>query len=380
MDYVKPHCRVVTDAPHASCSLSAQMGHANFRWNALLRSEGQIYSKTKGALAMIAPESGFLDTKADGMVEQRSAVGKGDYIIHGSRGARYPMRQEVFVQRYDVSKSEPVIDTDSVLAAEGFRLFPPIGKVVAYILTHEDVAMDFPFGEFANAYGNHSVSVGDALAMSFPDGGEVYSIPRELFGRTYVHDGESSPSAMHASTEYDPGDTTGMRTGDGDGDVVACSNDGAKKNEEERLGQNLTTLLASLAVDGPRTGREAFLADTLSAVLHIRAEQDDPRRTKIHEAGHCHSDIGEGDGEPSAKQADDDGPDEQNDGGGDCDGEAHGGRKKRRHRRSREQIRQRHDSAGSEDDARHVARSKPRRSKRHVERKASREHMMSVEV
>ena len=177
-------------------------------------------------------ENGTIETVVDGVVEARRDYCKGDYIVLGSRGGRYPMTASEFASRYhtdretqenrenrekqavveapslpsrpparrptkkrtsfrfvfgDASMSKaPRPARDPALAEEGFELFTPTGKVWIHELSAEDIRKHFPAGRFTGRWGGEvKVDAGDILASPFPSGGEVYLIKSQLFFRTY---------------------------------------------------------------------------------------------------------------------------------------------------------------------------------------------------
>ena len=163
------------------------------RWATQLQRERRIYTKTAGVHAKVALESGTIETIVNGAVEKSTAVEKGDYIMYGTRGGEYPMGSLEFAKRYDVAKVGPALDP--ALAKDGFELFQPKGQVFAHLLDKYDMSLYFSTGVLVNKFGTHPVHVGDALAMPFPNGGEVYVIRNNLFAHTYLYDAEKSCDA-----------------------------------------------------------------------------------------------------------------------------------------------------------------------------------------
>ena len=101
-------------------------------WGAILRREGFIYVKSTKVHAKRMTEEGTVDTVVDGKIEARRAYEKGDYLICGSRGGRYPMPEHQFSSRYSTTHPDPA--SDPALASAGFKLFKAKGKVGALAL------------------------------------------------------------------------------------------------------------------------------------------------------------------------------------------------------------------------------------------------------
>ena len=156
-------------------------------WEGALRNDGQIYCKTSKMHAKLASADGTIETIVDGIVEACNAYEKGDYIMHGNRGGRYPMGALDFATRYQNAKPEPALDP--ALGAEGFMLFRPTGKIWARLLTTDDIKRHFPASQFIGKWGGPvAVEPSDYLAMPYPAGGEVYRIRKNLFSNTYAPD------------------------------------------------------------------------------------------------------------------------------------------------------------------------------------------------
>ena len=96
-------------------------------WDIVLRREGSIHAKSIKVHAKRMTDEGTIETVADGKVEARRPYEKGDYIVCGSRGGRYPMQERQFSSRYNTSHTDPA--SDPVLASAGFKLFKAKGKV-----------------------------------------------------------------------------------------------------------------------------------------------------------------------------------------------------------------------------------------------------------
>jgi hypothetical protein len=157
-------------------------------WEELMREEGSVYSKTKKLHALIAKEGGVLETIVDGVVETRKSYEKGDFIIHGTKNERYTMSALEFGERYERARPEPA--SDPALGEEGFKLYRPIGKILAREVSGVEVSTHFPAGQFIASWGSPmEVLPGDFLAMPFPAGGELYRIEKGAFANTYAKDG-----------------------------------------------------------------------------------------------------------------------------------------------------------------------------------------------
>jgi hypothetical protein len=192
-------------------------------WGPKITSAG-AYRKVRKVHAKVATTDGMLDTIVGGVCEARMPHVKGDVIMVGSRGGRYVVKPSDFERRYDRDAPEPA--SDEALAAEGFALYvlcgsrraaallfrrsvqrqrdtsttpfydsrayryAPRGVVWARLLSEQDIAAHFPDGGFTAHWGSIvTVAPNDYLAVPYPDGGEVYVIPGQLFAETYVkHD------------------------------------------------------------------------------------------------------------------------------------------------------------------------------------------------
>ena len=101
-------------------------------WDIVLRREESIHAKSTKVHAKLMTEEGTIDTVVDGNVEARRPYDKGDYLVCGSRGGRYPMQERHFSSRYNISHTDPA--SDPVLASAGFKLFKAKGKVCLHPL------------------------------------------------------------------------------------------------------------------------------------------------------------------------------------------------------------------------------------------------------
>ena len=97
------------------------------QWRFLLHREAQVYSKTAKVLAKLMTSDGIIESIVDGNVEDERPYERGDYIMIGSKGNRYPMQKEQFSNRYDTLRPKPA--SDPILAKAGFKSFRAIGKV-----------------------------------------------------------------------------------------------------------------------------------------------------------------------------------------------------------------------------------------------------------
>ena len=108
-------------------------------WEPTLCERGQVYCKITGMHAKLADDAALKASLGEGYEA-------GDYIVVGSTGNQYPMKALAFAARY--MQSHPEAATDPALAAEGFRLFRPKGKIWALELSDEEVESFFPSGQF----------------------------------------------------------------------------------------------------------------------------------------------------------------------------------------------------------------------------------------
>ena len=155
-------------------------------WEHKIKTSGAVYHKTASIHARLADEHGSIATIVDGVIEEKKAYAKGDYILVGSRGGRYSMRAVDFSARYDYSNSQPA--SDPVLAREGFSLYLPTGMVWARQVSAEEVHSFFPIGKFSSKWGGTPLLVEATgyLVMPHPSCGEVYVIKNDLFHSSYA--------------------------------------------------------------------------------------------------------------------------------------------------------------------------------------------------
>ena len=155
-------------------------------WENKIKSSGAVYRKTAKMHAKLADEDGAIETIVDGVVEAKKMYSKGDYIMIGSRGGRYPMRAVDFSARYNRSNSQPASDPE--LAKEGFSLYLPTGMIWAHKISAAEVQSFFPIQKFSGKWGGAPISVGvtDYLAMPHPTCDEVYVIKNDLFHNSYA--------------------------------------------------------------------------------------------------------------------------------------------------------------------------------------------------
>ena len=173
------HCRQATDDEEI------RQATVLSRWSTRLKREGNVYEKTVKMHAKSVQNDGFIITNIDGVLK-KSSCEKGDFVMIGSRDNRYPMKRCDFESRYDVSN--PMPSTDPELAEDGYQLYSPIGKVWAHELTDSDVKKYFKRGVYQGRWGGVvTVSGTDYVAVPFPHGGEVYTIRKVLFEKTYIY-------------------------------------------------------------------------------------------------------------------------------------------------------------------------------------------------
>ena len=154
-------------------------------WEKKIKTSGAIYRKTASMHAKLADEHGTIQTIVDGVVLQQNLYNKGDYVMIGSRGARYSMPAADFSARYDRSNAQPA--SDPMLAGEGFSLYPPTGTVWARNVGELEVQHFFPIGKFSGKWGGAiSMKANDYLAMPHPACREVYVIQNHLFHKSYA--------------------------------------------------------------------------------------------------------------------------------------------------------------------------------------------------
>ena len=139
-------------------------------WDAMLRREGSIYEKITKIHAKCTREEGTIETIVGEKIEARRAYAKGDYIVCGSRGGRYPMPERQFTSRYSTTRSDPA--SDPVLAIAGFRLYKAKGKVrprpsLSCICTAR--SLDSPHTAVAEKVWSHKLTP-DEIAEHFRSG------------------------------------------------------------------------------------------------------------------------------------------------------------------------------------------------------------------
>ena len=144
-----------------------------------------MYRKVKKMHArMLQEDQLFPGEDGEGGENGGTRFAKGDYLMIGSRGNRYPMTRGDFMARYDIIA--PGIAESEELGAEGFQQYTPTGKVWAHELTADEITSHFPEGTFEGRWGgNKKVVATDVFVMPYPDGGEVYSIRKDLFDQSY---------------------------------------------------------------------------------------------------------------------------------------------------------------------------------------------------
>ena len=164
---------------------STRQSKALAKCKKILRGEGRVYRKVEKTHARVLQEDQLfsMDGGEEGETLE-TEFAKGDYVLIGSRGDRYPMTRSDFAAWYDIVT--PGAAESAELTAEGFRLFAPKGKVWAHELTPAERSSHFPDGTFVGSWGGKkAVAATDILVMSYPQGDEVDSIPKELFTQSY---------------------------------------------------------------------------------------------------------------------------------------------------------------------------------------------------
>jgi len=174
-----------------------------------------VYRKSVKLHAKRATEDGVIETILNGVLETRVPYSKGDWIMLGTEGERYPMSHSKFLARYDpesatdeetpsrpgtassrpgTASSRPGTRSGTEAArrrldrakAEGFRLYQAKGQVWAHRLTELEHADHFPLGQLKAPWGEAMlISPGDYLAIPYPSGGELYRIQPKVFAETY---------------------------------------------------------------------------------------------------------------------------------------------------------------------------------------------------
>ena len=176
--------KYMSNAENNSCRRVLSQAETLQQWDVKLRRNAQIYTKTNKVHAKIAINDGVINKIVNGFVEASESYAIGDYIVCGSRGGKHPMSSRDFSLRYDTANAEP--GTDRKLATMGFKLFKAQGKIWSHRLAADDVANFFPDSAFFGKWGGLvEVATGDAMAMPYPSGGEVYCIKAALFDATY---------------------------------------------------------------------------------------------------------------------------------------------------------------------------------------------------
>ena len=156
-------------------------------WGPRLVGDGHVYRKTAAMHARRVSAPGALQTVVAGEIETEREYGKDEVIIIGTEGERYAIPNELFESRYETAAAAPARTAE--LAAEGFELFKPTGRVWALELAPSARAAELPAGAFVARWGEPmAVRAGDFLAAPFPSGGELYRIDRGAFEHTYTRD------------------------------------------------------------------------------------------------------------------------------------------------------------------------------------------------
>ena len=163
---------------------------------------GPIYAKVARMHIRRVDEAGSLATVLQGKVETTNSYAAGDYIVHGTEGERYVLTPATFEARYH---TDTAVDTaDPALAADGYRLYMPKGRVWAeQIADAAMLASTFPAGKFIAPWGNEmAMEVGDWVASPYPAANQVYRIEKIAFANTYslVKDDGSAVDVAPAAT------------------------------------------------------------------------------------------------------------------------------------------------------------------------------------
>ena len=120
------------------------------RWETRMQISAKLCSKTEKVHALFASMDGTIETLQNGITTSQKYQ-KGEVIMVGTAGRRYPMSAVEFAMRYSYAHPEPA--SDASLAAEGFKLFPPMSKIWAHAVSEEDIEMHFPSGQFVGKWG-----------------------------------------------------------------------------------------------------------------------------------------------------------------------------------------------------------------------------------
>ena len=155
------------------------------QWQTTLKSFGKQYQKKGQVHAKLMLDDGILENVVDGVTEARTSYEGGDFIVIGTKGARYVMPALIFSTQYD--RLRPELASDLALAEEGFQLYAPSAKIIARAVTEDEVAFRFPSGQFIDRWGSLVyVNAGDFLATpSAAADNEVFAISKNTFGELY---------------------------------------------------------------------------------------------------------------------------------------------------------------------------------------------------
>ena len=193
-----------TYTPHTLDGYVPSQADALAHWEGALRQGNLVFCKTTKVNAKLATDEGVLETVVNGVVETRKAYKKGDFILQGTEGERYTMAADSFSVRYE-ALPEPA--NEPLLAAEGFKLYRPTGKIWGRELSEQDLVTHFPAGQFMASWGSvMEVRAGDFLAMPFPAGGELYRIEEKAFASTYKLYDDTESDDEDAASESSAGD------------------------------------------------------------------------------------------------------------------------------------------------------------------------------
>lgn len=157
------------------------------RWDIIIVNEGLLYRKTEKVHAKMAQVDGVLETVVEGVTESKKWYEKGDFIMIGTRGGRYPMKAADFASLYEYEWPEEA--REPALMQEGFQLFRPTGRVWARPVTAEEIAQVFPAGQFMGKWGGTTdIQAGDFLALTYPYANVLYRIKRDHFPTAYTRE------------------------------------------------------------------------------------------------------------------------------------------------------------------------------------------------
>mmetsp|Transcript_981 Transcript_981/g.2492 ORF Transcript_981/g.2492 Transcript_981/m.2492 type:complete len:199 (+) Transcript_981:60-656(+) len=158
--------------PLSQAQMLKEFGH--------LLEQALLYHKTAYVLARPATPGESVETIVDGKVETRNTAKEGDMIVLNvnADGERYIAKRETFAKKYE--------DAGGEADEEGMKRYNPKGVIRAVEVSDTEMAK-IPAHSFVAAWGEEMiVEVGDFLALPHPDGGEIYRIEKNAFGKTYA--------------------------------------------------------------------------------------------------------------------------------------------------------------------------------------------------